>query len=85
MGKICNIIDNTLLSVIVRKYKLSIIKLGINGDKEVEFMSSVISQEGMQKALSWAWDKSLNGVPGIGTAEELAESYLNPIYLKMVV
>lgn len=48
-------------------------------------MSSVISQEGMQKALSWAWDKSLNGVPGIGTAEELAESYLNPIYLKMVV
>lgn len=40
-------------------------------------MSSVISQEGMQKALSWAWDKSLNGVPGIGTAEELAESYLS--------
>lgn len=60
----------------MRKYKLSIIKLGINGDKEVEFMSRVISQEGMQKALSWAWDKSLNGVPGIGTAEELAESYL---------
>ena len=39
--------------------------------------TSVISQEGMQKALSWAWDKSLNGVPGIGTAEELAESYLS--------
>lgn len=36
----------------------------------------VISQEGMQKALSWAWDKSLNGIPGTGTAEELAESYL---------
>ena len=39
--------------------------------------TSVITQEGMQKALSWAWDKSLNGVPGIGTAEELAESYLS--------
>ena len=38
---------------------------------------SVISQEGMQKALSWAWDKSLNGIPGTGTAEELAESYLS--------
>ena len=37
---------------------------------------SIISQEGMQKALSWAWDKSLNGIPGTGTAEELAESYL---------
>ena len=37
---------------------------------------SVISQEGMQKALSWAWDKSLNGIPGTGTAEKLAESYL---------
>lgn len=38
--------------------------------------TSVISQDGMQKALSWAWDKSLNGIPGTGTAEELAESYL---------
>lgn len=38
--------------------------------------TSVISQDGMQKALAWAWDKSLNGIPGTGTAEELAESYL---------
>lgn len=37
---------------------------------------SVISEEGMQKVLSWAWDKSLNGFPGAETAEELAESYL---------
>lgn len=39
-------------------------------------MGALISEEGMQKALSWAWDKSINGVPGAGTAEELAESYL---------
>lgn len=38
--------------------------------------TSVISQDGMQKALAWAWDKSLNGIPGTGTAEELPESYL---------
>lgn len=37
---------------------------------------SLISQDSMQKALAWAWDKSINGVPGAGTAEELAESYL---------
>lgn len=38
--------------------------------------TSIISEEGMQKALSWAWDKSLNGFPGAETAKELAESYL---------
>ena len=38
--------------------------------------TSIISEEGMQKALSWAWDKSLNGFPGVETAKELAESYL---------
>lgn len=35
----------------------------------------LISQETMMNALDWAYDKSVNGVPGLGTAEELADSY----------
>ncbi len=40
-------------------------------------MGSIISQEGLAKALDWAYDKAVNGVPGLGTAEELAQDYLS--------
>ncbi|WP_246079009.1 EcsC family protein [Paenibacillus piri] len=35
-----------------------------------------LNQELVVKALDWAYDKALNGLPGTDTAEELAESYL---------
>jgi uncharacterized protein (DUF697 family) len=35
-----------------------------------------LNQEIIVKALDWAYDKALNGLPGTDTAEELAESYL---------
>ncbi|HBC7422224.1 TPA: EcsC family protein [Serratia marcescens] len=30
----------------------------------------------VQKALDWAYDKAVNGVPGLDSAQELAESYI---------
>ncbi|OBZ32693.1 EcsC family protein [Megasphaera sp. DISK 18] len=39
-------------------------------------MGALITEEMMQNALSWAWDSSINGVPGSGTAVELANDYL---------
>lgn len=35
-----------------------------------------LNQEVIVKALDWAYDKALNGLPGTDTAEELAEGYL---------
>jgi hypothetical protein len=30
----------------------------------------------IQKALDWCYDKAVNGVPGLDSAEELAQSYM---------
>lgn len=38
-------------------------------------MANMISEETMEKALSWAWDKSINGVGGSGSADALADEY----------
>ncbi|WP_276356944.1 EcsC family protein [Cohnella caldifontis] len=35
-----------------------------------------LSVEAMKKALDWAYDKAVNGLPGTDTAEELAQGYL---------
>ncbi|EHQ92328.1 EcsC family protein [Desulfosporosinus youngiae] len=40
-------------------------------------MSQEISQGKMLQVLDWAYDKSINGVPGLDSAQELAEDYLN--------
>ncbi|MDN3220106.1 EcsC family protein [Pseudomonas nunensis] len=37
----------------------------------------LISQEKIMQALDWAYDKSVNGIKGLDSAEELAESYMN--------
>jgi hypothetical protein len=37
---------------------------------------ALISQEKIMQALDWAYETSVNGVPGLGTAAELAESYM---------
>lgn len=30
----------------------------------------------IQKALDWAYDKAVNGIPGLGTAQDLAHDFL---------
>ncbi len=37
----------------------------------------LISQEKLIQAIDWAYEKSVNGFPGLDSAEELAASYLN--------
>lgn len=37
---------------------------------------TVISEKTMQEILDWCYDKSMNGIPGTETAEELADYYL---------
>lgn len=39
-------------------------------------MGSLISQEAISQALDWAYDKAVNGVAGLDSAEELAASYM---------
>ena len=39
-------------------------------------MAEELTEGTMQKALDFAYDKAINGVAGLDTAEELAESYL---------
>lgn len=39
-------------------------------------MANQIAQNKMMAALDWAYDKAVNGVPGLVTAEELAQSYM---------
>jgi len=36
----------------------------------------IISQEKIMQALDWAYEKSINGVAGLDSAEELAKSYM---------
>jgi len=36
----------------------------------------LISQEKIEQALDWAYDKSVNGVAGLDSAFEMAESYM---------
>ena len=39
-------------------------------------MSEEISQGKMMQVLDWSYDKAINGVPGLDSAQELAEDYL---------
>ncbi|WP_153135341.1 EcsC family protein [Paraburkholderia agricolaris] len=39
-------------------------------------MSKSLTESKIQQALEWAYDKAMNGIPGTGTAEELAEQYM---------
>ncbi|MDR5750348.1 MULTISPECIES: EcsC family protein [unclassified Caballeronia] len=39
-------------------------------------MSKDLTETKIQQALEWAYDKAMNGIPGTGTAEELAEQYM---------
>ncbi|ODP34388.1 EcsC family protein [Pandoraea sp. ISTKB] len=39
-------------------------------------MTNELTESKIQQALEWAYDKALNGIPGAGTAEELAAQYL---------
>lgn len=39
-------------------------------------MAELISNEVMYEALEWAYDKSIQGIPGMGSATELAEDYM---------
>ena len=39
-------------------------------------MAEVISGKKMQEALEWAYDKAINGMPGVGSAIDLAEDYM---------
>ncbi len=39
-------------------------------------MSKGLTETKIQQALEWAYDKAMNGIPGTGTAEELAEQYM---------
>lgn len=36
-----------------------------------------ISQSTIMKAMDWAYDKAVNGIPGLDSAEEMAADYLN--------
>lgn len=40
-------------------------------------MSEDLSQNKIMQALDWAYEKAVNGVPGLDSASELAESYMN--------
>lgn len=39
-------------------------------------MGNEITQSKIMTALDWAYDKALNGVPGLDSAQEIADSYL---------
>lgn len=39
-------------------------------------MSEKLTESKIMQALDWAYDKAVNGVPGLDSAQELAESYL---------
>lgn len=40
-------------------------------------MTDIISSEKIQELIEWAYDKAINGLPGTGTAIELAQDYIN--------
>lgn len=40
-------------------------------------MSKEINQNIIMQALDWAYDKAVNGVPGLDSAQEMAEDYLS--------
>lgn len=39
-------------------------------------MASIITQEQIMQAMDWAYQKAVDGIPGTGSAEELAAEYL---------
>lgn len=40
-------------------------------------MANLVSSESMYELLEWTYDKTVQGLPGMGTAEELANDYLS--------
>lgn len=40
-------------------------------------MTEKLTKNKIMKALDWAYDKAINGVPGLDSAQEMAESYLS--------
>jgi len=40
-------------------------------------MAKNLDENKIMKALDWAYDKAINGVPGLDSAQEMAEDYLN--------
>lgn len=40
-------------------------------------MSDGLTESKIKQALEWAYEKAVNGVPGLDSAEELANSYKN--------
>lgn len=40
-------------------------------------MAKELSESKIMKALDWAYDKAVNGIPGLDSAQELAEDYLS--------
>ena len=39
-------------------------------------MSKLITPEKMQEVLDWTYDKAVQGIPGMGSAIDLAEDYM---------
>jgi len=39
-------------------------------------MSKSLTESKIQQALEWTYDKAMNGIPGTGSTEELAEQYM---------
>ena len=39
-------------------------------------MSEKLNESAIIKILDWSYDKAINGIPGMGTAEEMAQDYL---------
>lgn len=39
-------------------------------------MESTLTETKIMQALDWAYDKAINGIPGLDSAQELAESYI---------
>ncbi|EGQ9846150.1 EcsC family protein [Vibrio cholerae] len=48
----------------------------INNKTEVEKVSNELTESKIMQALDWAYDKAINGVAGLDSAQELASSYM---------
>lgn len=40
-------------------------------------MANELTERKIMQALDWAYDKAVNGVPGLDSAQEMAEDYLS--------
>jgi uncharacterized protein (DUF697 family) len=48
----------------------------LNYERSIEVMSKEITQSKLMQALDWAYEKAINGVAGLDSAQDLAEGYL---------